>query len=200
MSRFWKYFWVTLYCVVLAASPVFANLIGDLNRLGLDMTGDPVKLQGTLDFYINSGYVDMAEISKPANPATNRGKLYVKDVDATTSLMFLDSAGTETNLLTAGSGGTTNLKVGSDIASPAGGELTLGDGTYFNITGTNNITSIAAASATAGRLVILHFADALTFTDGNNLKLAGNLVTTADDLITLLCDGTNCYEMARSAN
>ncbi len=96
--------------------------------------------------------------------------------------------------------GTTNFKVGSNIASPAGGELTLGDGTYFYITGTNNITSIAAASSTAGRLLVLRFADILTFTDGNNLKLAGNLATTEDDTITLICDGTNWYEVSRSAN
>lgn len=96
--------------------------------------------------------------------------------------------------------GTTNLKVGSNVASPAGGELDLGDGNYFYITGTNNITSIAAADATDGRMIVLRFADVLTFTDGNNLKLAGNLSTTADDTITLICDGTNCYEMARSVN
>jgi uncharacterized protein YaiE (UPF0345 family) len=96
--------------------------------------------------------------------------------------------------------GTTNFKVGSNVASPAGGELDLGDGTYFYITGTNNITSVAAADSTAGRLAILRFADVLTFTDGNNLKLAGNMSTTADDTITLICDGTNWYEMCRSAN
>lgn len=96
--------------------------------------------------------------------------------------------------------GTTNLKVGSNVASPAGGELDIGDGNYFYITGTNNITSIAAADSTAGRMIVLRFADILTFTDGNNLKLAGNLATTADDTITLICDGTNWYEMARSVN
>jgi hypothetical protein len=96
--------------------------------------------------------------------------------------------------------GTTNAKVGTEIASPAGGELDLGDGNYFSITGTNNITSIAAADSTAGRMIVLNFAAVLTFTDGNNLKLAGNMSTTADDTITLICDGTNWYEMARSAN
>jgi hypothetical protein len=96
--------------------------------------------------------------------------------------------------------GTTNLLEGADVASPAGGELDLGDGNYFNITGTNNITSIAAADSTSGRMVVLKFADILTFTDGNNLKLAGNLVTSADDTITLFCDGTSWFEMARSVN
>jgi len=112
---------------------------------------------------------------------------------------------TSTTTINAGSGavvmgGTVRYSVGSNIASPAGGELTLGEGTYFYITGTNNITSIAAASSTAGRLVILRFADVLTFTDGNNLKLAGNLATTADDTITMICDGTNWYEVTRSIN
>ena len=37
-------------------------------------------------------------------------------------------------------------------------------------------------------------------TVGSNLKLKGNFVTTADDCLTLACDGTNWYEMARSAN
>jgi len=40
----------------------------------------------------------------------------------------------------------------------------------------------------------------LTFTDGNNLKLAGDFVTTADDTTQLMCDGTNWYEMSRSVN
>ena len=114
------------------------------------------------------------------------------------------TAGGITNNVAAGKAitqnGTVNYKVGSDISSPAGGELDLGDGTYFNITGTNNITSIAAADSTAGRMVVLKFAAILTFTDGGNLLTAGNLVTSADDTITLMCDGTNWYEMARSVN
>lgn len=114
------------------------------------------------------------------------------------------TAGGITNTVASGKAitqnGTVNHKVGSDIASPAGGELTLGDGQYFLITGTNNITSIAAASTTAGRLLFLRFDNILTFTDGNNLKLAGNLVTSADDTITLISDGTNWYELARSVN
>jgi hypothetical protein len=52
----------------------------------------------------------------------------------------------------------------------------------------------------AGVVITLIFDGALTFTDGNNLKLAGNFVTTADDTITLAYDGTNFYEIARSVN
>jgi hypothetical protein len=44
------------------------------------------------------------------------------------------------------------------------------------------------------------FAGALTFTDGSNLHLAGNMVTTGDDTITLVADATDWYEVSRSAN
>jgi nitrous oxidase accessory protein NosD len=69
----------------------------------------------------------------------------------------------------------------------------------FNVSGTTTITSVTATGQ-AGRVVTLIFAGALTFTDGSNLKLAGNFVTTADDAITLACDGTNWTELARSVN
>lgn len=72
------------------------------------------------------------------------------------------------------------------------------DRVYFNITGTTNITSVTASWA--GRRVVFRFAGILTFTDGSNLKLAGNLVTTADDTICLVCNGTNWYEESRSVN
>lgn len=72
------------------------------------------------------------------------------------------------------------------------------DGRVFNITGTTSITSVTASRA--GREVVLKFAGALTFTDGSNLKLAGSMSTSADDTISLICDGTNWYETGRSAN
>jgi hypothetical protein len=68
-----------------------------------------------------------------------------------------------------------------------------------SISGTTNITSVVATGY-AGRTITLIFQGALTFTDGSNLKLAGNLVTTADDTITLVCDGTNWYEIGRAVN
>lgn len=66
------------------------------------------------------------------------------------------------------------------------------------ITGTTNVTSMTAQMS--GRRVMLKFNGALTFTDGSNLKLAGNFVTAADSTIDLVCDGTNWFEMGRSAN
>jgi hypothetical protein len=66
------------------------------------------------------------------------------------------------------------------------------------ITGTTTVTSMTAQIP--GRVVTLKFNGILTFTDGSNLKLNGNLVTAADTTITLTCDGTNWYEMSRSVN
>lgn len=67
------------------------------------------------------------------------------------------------------------------------------------ISGTTGITSIDTTGQ-AGRTITLQFAGALTVTDGSNLKLAGDFVTTADDTLMLTCDGTNWYEVARSIN
>lgn len=63
----------------------------------------------------------------------------------------------------------------------------------ITVTGTTTITSITADRA--GRIVVLVFPGALTVTDGSNLKLAGNFVTTADDTLMLASDGTNWIEV-----
>ena len=49
-------------------------------------------------------------------------------------------------------------------------------------------------------MVVLISQANLTLTDGSNLKIAGNFVGTADDTITLICDGTNWFEVSRSVN
>jgi hypothetical protein len=67
------------------------------------------------------------------------------------------------------------------------------------VTGTTNITSIATG-AKDGTVVTFIFQSTPTFTDGNNLKTAGNLVATADDTITLVCVSDVWYEIGRSVN
>lgn len=73
-------------------------------------------------------------------------------------------------------------------------------GRTTHITGTTAVTSITATNFRANDELRLIFDDAVTFTDGNNLKLAGNFSTGADDTISLVFDGTNFYETARSVN
>ena len=84
------------------------------------------------------------------------------------------------------------------VASAATVTLPVTDGQMITITGTTGITSITASWP--GRVVYLKFNGSLTVTDGSNLLLAGNFVATVDDILTLICDGTNWREIARAAN
>lgn len=93
--------------------------------------------------------------------------------------------------------GTVALANGSAVASAATIAIS---GNLFHVTGTTNITSVSGTGVNAGTCSTLIFDGVLTFTDGSNLKLAGNFVTTADDTITICYDGTNWYETARAVN
>lgn len=78
---------------------------------------------------------------------------------------------------------------GSDVASA--GTVTLGDGSYFHITGTTTITDIDFAKPWDGRLAVLIFDAALTLThDGTTLKLPGgaNIRTAAGDRAIVMQD------------
>jgi hypothetical protein len=89
-------------------------------------------------------------------------------------------------------GGVISLASAATLTLPAVGSI-------FLITGTTNITSIVATGCN-GREITLIFAGILTASDGGNLKLAGNFVTTADDSLRLVSDGTSWFEVARSVN
>ncbi len=139
-------------------------------------------------------------------PSDKSGTILFGDDSASNSGIIQYSHSADTLSISTGGGAfkfnsreILRANVGT-IASPAGAQLILTGGDFFSITGTNNITSIATASSTNGRMVVLNFAGILTFTDGNNLKLAGDFVTTADDTITLICNGTDWHETARSVN
>lgn len=95
--------------------------------------------------------------------------------------------------------GTVDLTYDNGTASLASAAtLTIPPlGKTFFITGTTNITSINAQD---GREINLIFEGILTVTDGSNLKLAGNFVTSADDTMKLVCRGANWYEVSRSVN
>jgi hypothetical protein len=86
---------------------------------------------------------------------------------------------------------STSIASAATVTLPPSGES-------FTITGTTTITNITASWSQ--RRVTLVFANALTLTDGGNLKLAGSLTTTSDDAITLISDGTNWIETSRSVN
>lgn len=84
---------------------------------------------------------------------------------------------------------------GSDVAS--GTSIALGDGNFFDITGTTTIQTITAKNA--GTVVTLQFDGALTVSDGvGNLKLNGDFSTATESTLTLVSDGTNWFEVCRN--
>ncbi len=89
---------------------------------------------------------------------------------------------------------------GVTLASAAALTIPVGYGRGMHISGTTSVTSIVATNVPADTVITLIFDGILTFTDGNNLKLAGDMTTSADDAITLYYDGFNFYELSRSAN
>ena len=111
-------------------------------------------------------------------------------IAATSMLYYKDNNWTGTG------GAVTNEPIPPTVASAATIALPQGWDTVY-ISGTTNITSITPAghSGTSKRLIFL---GALTFTNGSNLKLVSNFVTTANDQITLSGDGTNFYEQGRA--
>lgn len=94
-------------------------------------------------------------------------------------------------------GGNGIIGIGSNVTSAATISVT---GKIFHVTGTTTITSVSGSGIQSGTQITIIFDGILTFTDGSNLKLAGNFVTSADDTITLSYDGTNWYELSRSVN
>ena len=93
--------------------------------------------------------------------------------------------------------GITALGYGASVAS---GTAITATGNLFHVTGTTTITSINGTNLVSGATITIIFDGVLTFTDGSNLKLAGNFTTAADATITLVYDGTNFYETDRSTN
>lgn len=104
-------------------------------------------------------------------------------------------------VLKVGTDGTTiGGFLGGGTAVASNTAMPLPTGRVFHVTGTTTITSITSTNFVSGAVITLIFDDVLTFTDGSNLKLAGDFVTTADDSITLVYDGTNWFEASRSIN
>jgi hypothetical protein len=109
------------------------------------------------------------------------------------------AAATTTEQLTGTSAGVASTpdsvaalwEQGSDVASA--GTTSLGEGGYFNITGTTTITDIDFATDKAGRRAWLKFAGILTLTNGANLILptGANIVTAAGDCAEFVSEGSD---------
>lgn len=94
---------------------------------------------------------------------------------------------------------TTNDPICPTVASVAGA-MTLPQGyRVLHISGTLTTTSIPVSGHT-GAVITLIYDSTAALTDGSNLTLNGNFTATANDAITLACDGLNWYEVSRSTN
>ena len=84
---------------------------------------------------------------------------------------------------------------GADIASAS--TMSVGDGGFFNVTGTTTITDIDPATDRAGRLFALTFAGSLILTHGTNLWLAGskNITTAAGDIAFFRSYGSDVVKL-----
>jgi hypothetical protein len=149
-----------------------------------------------------SGATTTAGITVTATPRTIVTDNVIQGSGTTVAGIVIGSSSTlgsvHDNLIT---GCVTEVNDGATIVIASATSLALPSGkSFFIISGTTAITSIAAAGSSKGRIVTLMFQDVLNFTDGNNLVLASTLATTANDTITIACDGTNWYEVSRSVN
>lgn len=130
-------------------------------------------------------------------PVATNAEVIGNSFSAGTSGTYTDNATTTVGKANTLSGGDPAISV----ASTATMAIPDGIGEFYTVTGTADITSITA-SWRGRRVTLLFSGTAATngVVDGSNLKLASTLAYTPDDTITLVCDGTNWYETARSVN
>lgn len=152
-----------------------------------------------------------ATVAVSEGSAPNADKVFICTTNApitlgTTALVFGElgastglGAGSTTDQLTGTSAAVASTpdsvaalwEQGSDVASAA--TISLGEGGYFNITGTVTITDIDFATDKAGRRAWLKFAGILTLTNGASLILptGANIVTAAGDCAEFVSEGAD---------
>ena len=179
---------VTLNNIRSIDNVITGNAIDDIDS-GIHMDGQASLFTKVIVSNSIAGCLDCVTAAGAARPATYE---QITDLIETNNNYF----GTGTVNYSS----VSNSNALNTTASATALALREGNFKYYSVTGTTNITSIAEAANHRGKIIVLKFADVLTFTDGSNLKLNGNFVTTADDTITLYCDGVNFHELGRSAN
>ena len=155
-----------------------------------------------LQLFVKDVHDDIAQLQAnqfttlPTAEKDKRGSFVILEASSVEDLLKIAIRDASGNFLYKQISLNVNVK-GADVASVAA--MTLGnDGDTFDITGVTTITSMTIKPV--GTVVKLQFDGILIFTDGSNLKLAGDFVTTADDTIMLYSDGVNWVELARSVN
>lgn len=202
--------WANNYCKSNANKGIYLNCangaVSDVlitGNLCDSNTGDGIRISPTA-----SAVNTMVNVAVRGNMSVSNGAygLYVDAAVTASTFIVADNtyrANVTANELlenatTANYGPIEPLKTSGYTAAAA--MKIPGDGVY-TITGTADITSITACPA-GTRIVLIFAGNAATngVVDGSNLKLAGNFAYTADDTLELVCDGTNWFEIGRSAN
>lgn len=147
---------------------------------------------------INSGdYIDLVYdgtdfvwVNKGATTVSSASDTTAGIVELATNAETL--TGTDATRATTPDSVAALWEQGSDVASA--GTVTLGDGGYFNITGTTTITDIDFTTDKAGRRAWLKFAGALTLTHNATtliLPTGANITTAAGDTAEFVSEGSD---------
>jgi len=149
-------FSATINQVLALATTNLSSVIIDTNKdwLGFDITN-------VGNFGI-TGFMDIAEIAVPADPAVNVGRLYSKDLAGQTTLFYKDSAGLETNLFLGSAGEVFQWTVNHDANGFALEKAKFADGADnskifdLNLAGmtTGIVLTLATSQSTAQTLTI----------------------------------------------
>jgi hypothetical protein len=122
----------------------------------------------------------------------------IGDLDVQATLEALAKIEIETVAGVSGYATVTTLAAAIDAIGgfanvASAGTISLGDGGYFNITGTTTITDIDFATDSAGRKAWVKFAGILTLTNGANLILptGANITTAAGDTACFVSEGSD---------
>jgi hypothetical protein len=165
-----------------------AVLIG-INNLGVNISGGSLTSGGSGTdrcLYIESGCDDIAMVGTHLINAGSNASVFTA-VQGFTRSALTGNATVQFNAI-------PTIASAAALVIPKVGEV-------FAVSGTTNVTSISSScDYITGKLITLRFDGALTMTDGSNLSLAGNFVTTGSDCITITNLGGVWYEVCRSVN
>ena len=161
-----------------------------------------VSAQNAIEWFApNRNTIENVEIANVGAATIRAGlRLWATDTRVASVESAYGASPTVAHIEVAGGGGYRfeDAMEPPALSVAAAAATTLPGSPLVAVTGNTNITSITAMRR--GTTVTLLFTGTPTVTDGGNLRLTGNFVASADGTLALVCDGTNWYEVSRSAN